>query len=510
MPDAAPPLDDDRLRARERLLAMLSHEIRTPLNGVLGMAGLLARTRLDAAQRSYLDALTESGEHLLALVNDILDYARLDAGRLDLEPAPVAVEPLLQGVCELLSPRAHQKGIEIAWAADAGVPTVLCDGGRLRQILFNLAGNAVKFTAEGGVLLTASAVRLDPGRVRLTLAVRDTGPGIAQDARERIFEEFSHAEPGDGIRYGGAGLGLAIVRRLAEALGGAVQVDSTPGEGSEFRFEADLPIAEPATSAAPLQGRTVVVVSPSPIVRAAAKRQVAACGGGALTYATAAEARAAPSDAVVLIDHAGRDAQRLVSRARGRRSLVLLAPEERRRIERYRAAGFEGYLIKPLRRTSLAARILALDAAPAPAPALLAEDERAAPNAGAGLRVLLAEDNPVNALLATALLKREGCIVDKVTDGAEALEALSRAPYDLVLMDMRMPGLDGLETTRRHRAQGGRTPIVALTANAFEDDRRACLEAGMDGFLTKPLDAAALRATVARWTPREAQARLAG
>jgi signal transduction histidine kinase/CheY-like chemotaxis protein len=500
-----------RLKAREQFLATMSHEIRTPLNGVLGMAGLLAGTRLDAAQRTYLRALTESGEHLLGLVNDILDYAKLDAGKVELEPARIEVEPLLQGVCELLSPRAQAKGVEIAWAVEAGLPAVRCDEGRLRQILFNLAGNAVKFTASGGVLLTAEAVPAGPGSVTLRLSVTDTGPGIAAEAQARVFEEFEHAQPGDGVRYGGAGLGLAIVRRLAEALGGTVTLESAPGRGSTFTFEAVLEADGPSAEAAPdLSGRQVAVVSPSAIVREAAVRQLAACGARAVALQAADDPRGDGAE-VLLIDHAARGAARLAGRPKGSTALVLLAPEERDRIERYRAAGYAGYLIKPLRRASLAARVLAaVDGAQLAMGAHAGpDDERVAAPACEGLRVLLAEDNPVNAMLAVSLLRREGCSVDKAADGHEALQALAGAPYDLVLMDMRMPGLDGLETTRRYRARGGRAPVVALTANAFEEDRRACLEAGMNDFLSKPLDPAALRATVARWTRPEAQARLA-
>jgi signal transduction histidine kinase/CheY-like chemotaxis protein len=506
-----PRAADTQLRARERFLATMSHEIRTPLNGVLGMAGLLAGTRLDAAQSSYLDALTESGEHLLSLVNDILDYAKLDAGKLELETSSVQLEPLLQGVCELLSPRAHAKGIEIAWASDAGLPCIRADEGRLRQILFNLAGNAVKFTAGGGVLLTAEAEPVQAGRVALRLAVTDTGPGVAAEAQARVFEEFAHAVPGDGVRYGGAGLGLAIVRRLAEAMGGAVTLDSAPGRGSTFELSASFDVAQPVAPDHPLAGRTVAIVSPSAIVREAAARQVEASGGRALRFAAVQDACDLAPEVVCLVDHAARGDAKHAARPRGRPALILLAPEDRGRLPRYRTAGYVGYLIKPLRRASLAARVLAAagEAAPAsPPPAY--HDERAAPANASGVRVLLAEDNPVNALLAVALLKREGCVVDKVADGREALAALAAAPYDLVLMDVRMPVLDGLEAARLHRASGGRTPIVALTANAFEEDRRACLDAGMDDFLTKPLDAAALRAAVARWTAAPTPVRLAG
>ena len=507
---------DERLMAQERFLATLSHEIRTPLNGVLGMAGLLGRTRLDGEQQEYLRALRASGEHLLGLVNDVLDFAKLDSGALELELAPTDIEKLLQGVCELLSPRAHENGIEIAWAVQPGMPPVQADDGRLRQILFNLAGNAVKLTSQGGVLLNAEA-RPAPagareGEIRLRFTVRDTGPGLDAEAQGRVFEEFVQTE--SGARAGGTGLGLAIVKRLVGAFGGEVGVDSRPGQGACFWFEAGFAPCGPAAPAAELAGRCVGVVSASAIVRKAAVAQVRACGGEAMAFKTIEQAAAeAPRGAVLLVDPPGADADSAIAAPpKGRACLVLLAPEARSRIAAFRAAGYAGYLIKPLRRASLAARVLAtLDdrGRAEPVAAAATEDERAAPAGACGARVLLAEDNAVNALLARALLGREGCSVERVANGQEALEAVAAAPFDIVLMDMRMPVMDGLDAARELRARGIATPIVALTANAFEDDRRACLDAGMNDFLTKPIEVAALRAALARWTQPQGAAKLA-
>ena len=475
---------------RERYLAALSHELRTPLNGVLGMANLLGRTRLDADQSAYVAALKESGDHLLGLVNDVLDLAKLESGQIDLEPHPVDIERVLQGVTELLSPRAHEKGLEIAWAAPALLPTVMADDGRLRQILFNLAGNAVKFTDKGGVLLTVSTVAEDEA-VRLRFTVADTGPGVPEADQARIFEEFARLE-GAQQRIEGAGLGLAIVRRLARAHEGTVGLSSRPGGGTAFWFEARFQPAAPARPAALLAGLTVAVVTPSAIVRDAACRQIEACGGGALAYPDLAAARHAPAGTVMLIDGGSGPGRRTPKPPAGRAAIVLLAPEERGRIAGARRAGYGGYLIKPLRRASLAERVrAALDGAGAAPP----------PPPPGGLKVLLAEDNPINALLARSLLEREGCAVDRAADGAEAVEAASVCAYDLILMDVRMPRMDGLQAAAALRARGLATPIVALTANAFEDDRKACLAAGMDDFLCKPLDLAALRALLGRWTP---------
>jgi signal transduction histidine kinase/CheY-like chemotaxis protein len=490
---------------RDRYLASLSHELRTPMNGVLGMADLLAETRLAADQRAYLSALRECGRHLLGLVNDVLDLARLDAGEFSLHPAPVEPRRLLQSTAELLSPRATAKGLEIAWTAPADLPEVLADEGRIRQILFNLAGNAVKFTDQGGVLLSVERRGEVGERIGLRFSVTDTGPGVPEAERERIFEPFVQAH-GDAQRADSAGLGLAIVRRLTAAHGGRIALEHPPEGGARFCFEAAFALASrPHRRRAPLSGQIVAVVSPNAVVRAAASGLIEAAGGRALAYADVKRALAdAPQAAVALIDHAlaGRGPRRRVKPLGDRPSVVLLAPEERARIPRYRQGGFDGYLIKPLRDVSLIERVLA--AGGAAAARAEAADERAdsQTDAAAGARVLLAEDNPINALLARSLLEREGCIVDRAVGGREAVKAAEVQAYDLILMDRRMPGLDGIGASKALRAMGVKTPIIALTADAFEEDRRACLAAGMDDFLAKPLAQSALRAILRRWTGR--------
>jgi signal transduction histidine kinase/CheY-like chemotaxis protein len=497
---------------RDRYLASLSHELRTPLNGVLGMADLLADTRLAADQRAYLSALRECGQHLLGLVNDVLDLARLDAGELTLHPAPVEPRRLLQSTAELLSPRASAKGIEIAWTAPADLPTVLADEGRIRQILFNLAGNAVKFTERGGVLLSVerrvSTAGAAPG-ARLRFCVTDTGPGVPESARERIFEPFVQAH-GDGQRTDSAGLGLAIVRRLTAAHAGIVSLETPADGGTRFYFEAEFPVAKPAPKRRKaLCGRSVVVVSPNPVVRRAAAGLIEAAGGRAAAFADLDEAlEAAPDDAVALLDHAlaGSGGRKLLRPLAGRPSVVLLAPEERARIARYRRIGFEGYLIKPLRDVSLIERVLAASGAAAPQAEPIDERADSQAEAGVGVRVLLVEDNPINALLARSLLEREGCVVDRAVGGREALRAAETQVYDLILMDLRMPDMDGFTAAGALRALGIRTPIIALTADAFEEDRRACLAAGMDDFLAKPLAQGALQAALRRWTGVKPQA----
>ena len=490
----------------QQFLRLMSHEMRTPLNGVIGMLGLLSRTRLDGAQRAYAEAARSSAEHLLGLVNDLLDYARLEAGKLEFDHAPVDLEALVRGVAELLSPRAHEKGLEIAWSVAPEAVDVMGDEGRLRQVLFNLAGNAVKFTETGGVRIAVERTGGSEASPRLAFVIDDTGPGVPAEARARIFEEFGHVDASDASRFGGAGLGLAVVSKLAAAMQGSVTVTDRPdGPGARFRFEATFDVsAGAAVRGTPLAGQAVAVVSPDPFVRATAIDQIEASGGTVRADAD-----------IVLIDHAAREnTQGLASRPAAGRAVVLLKPSERDLIARYRGLGFHGYLIKPLRRASLAERVLAASSqgaahtsgAPTPAPA---EDDRVAPARFSGTRVLLVEDNPVGALLAATLLRREGCAVETAASGDEAVAAMKRARYDLVFMDMRMPGMDGPSAARAIRARGDRTPIVALTANAFAEDRKACLEAGMDDHLVKPLELESLRASLARWTNRTDRAKVA-
>lgn len=485
----------------QQFLRLMSHEMRTPLNGVIGMLGLVSRTRLDGAQRAYVEAAQSSAEHLLGLVNDLLDYARLEAGRLEFDPAPVDVEALVRGVAELLSPKAHDKGLEIVWSVTPDAPDVIADEGRLRQVLFNLAGNAVKFTGTGGVRIAVERAGGTNARPRLAFIVDDTGPGVPAEARLRIFEEFGHAMGGDAVRHDGAGLGLAVVRRLMAAMDGTAVVEDRPdGPGARFRVEAEFEVADRAPRPRLLEGRSVTVVSPDPFVWSATAAQLDACG-----------AQVAACAPVTLIDHAeGLKAGRpLAAPAATGRSIVLLKPTERDLIARYRSAGFHGYLIKPLRRASLAERVLAAAGAGVVPTTAAPEDDRVVPARFAGLRVLLAEDNPVGALLAKTLLRREGCVVETAGTGEEAVQALKRARYDLVFMDMRMPGMDGPAAARAIRARGDDTPIVALTANAFAEDRKTCLEAGMNDHLVKPLEPEALKAALARWTQRDIRAKVA-
>ena len=474
--------------------------MRTPLNGVIGMLSLLSRTRLDGAQRAYAEAAQKSAEHLLGLVNDLLDYARLEAGALEFDLAPVDLEGLTRSVAELLSPRAHDRDLEIMWSVSADAPDIMADEGRLRQVLFNLAGNAVKFTEQGSVHISVERSGGTDAKPRIAFIIDDTGPGVPLSARSRIFEEFGHADHSDASRHDGAGLGLAVVSKLAQAMKGKATVSDRPdGPGARFRFEAQFVRAEAPERNRPLTGQSVRVLSNDAMLRQSITIQIEASGGSL-----------SEDGDVVLVDHAlCEEGQRIPLPAE--RAIILLKPSERDLIATYRRAGYHGYLIKPLRRESLAERVLV--AAPQTVVAPLSirhlEDDRLAVGSFKGVRVLLVEDNPVGQLLAKTLLRREGCLVQTAGDGHEALAAARTNLFDIIFMDMRMPRMDGPTATRQLRAMGHTTPIVPLTANAYAEDRAACLEAGMNDHLTKPLENDALRMALARWTNGTNRAKLA-
>jgi signal transduction histidine kinase/CheY-like chemotaxis protein len=487
---------EEALRAKTTLFATLTHELRTPLNGILGMAGLLSMGKLEPSAQSYTDAIKQSGEMLLDLITEILDYSRLEAGRIALESAPFDPEAAMQDVAELLSPKAHAKGLEIAVVVRAGAPArAIGDDGRLRQILFNLAGNAVKFTEIGGVVLELAP---RPGG-RLRFSVRDTGPGVAPEKQTLIFEEFAQADATIARRHGGAGLGLAIVKKLAQAMGGEAGLFSKPGAGATFWVELPLPACEAEHAApAPFAGLRIAADSPSSVVTQALRGLVQSLGGSFCDVADA-------PDATLYDWRQGASSAHVDDLKRRSRAIIGLVPQEQREvITECRALGIEHYCLKPLRRRSLTERVrLALGDA----------SERGAGNAEElcaqeplmlrGLRVLVAEDNPINALLVRTLLTRAGCIVTMAQDGEEAVNAAAAARHDLIFLDVRMPRLDGLGAARRIRDAGGvnaATPIIALTADASETDRARALASGMDDFVTKPIDAARLLTVAERFT----------
>lgn len=487
-PSAATLASLEVLRAREDFFKLISHEIRTPLNGVLGMLSLLSRTSLTDEQNAYLETARESGEHLMGLVNDLLDYARIEAGHIRLESQTVPLEPLLQGVAELLSPRAFQNGIEIVWKLDPALESIEADEGRLRQILFNLAGNAIKFTHSGGVIIDVALT--EKGLIRF--GVSDTGEGIPPEARERIFEAFGQVHPSHATHYGGAGLGLVVVKKLVEAMNATLTLESEPQVGSHFHVEFRAPYAL-SSGVFPGLSDPVVLLTDNPVLAEGTQAHLRSTGAALEVMSVPDMDRITP-EAAFLADRRALDG--LVA-APNARSLILLAPEEREEIPLWREKGWAGYLIKPLRRVSLQNRLAVLSQMRVKSDY---EDERAAETGNRNLRVLLIEDNPINAMLAELLLHREGCRVERVSSGEAAIDILEESVFDLVFMDLGLPGLDGVATTRRLRALGLQTPIVALTANAYEEDRRICLAAGMNGFLAKPMEVTALRLEIARWS----------
>ncbi len=523
-------------QSKSQFLANMSHEIRTPMNGVLGMAELLLGTDLNERQRRFIESLYRSGEALLDIINDILDFSKIEAGKLELETIDFDLRTLVEDLIELLAPRAHQKRIELAYKLTPGLPaTVRGDPTRLRQILINIVGNAIKFTERGEVVLTveplaADGVATDDAGPATTVrfVVRDTGIGMRPDAVERLFSVFMQADQSSSRRYGGTGLGLAICRQLTDLMKGRITASSRIGEGSVF--EVELPLCHGDSSAVParlvpaasIAGKRVLIAEDNPTNRRILSEQLNALdmdcamaenGRQALQMLRIAAQSASPFDvAVVDMKMPIMDGMALAEKVRSDpalarvRLVMLTSITGRDEARRAQAIGLDAYLSKPVRQQELVATLAAvLGSEPAdPAPQPLA-----GPLAGLkGRRVLVVEDNPVNQEVVSAMLAGFGCDSRLAEDGLVALNLLEREDFDVVLMDCQMPTLDGFEAMRRLRdpayrqhdlARARRTPVIALTANALSGDAERCRAAGFSDYLAKPFRQRDLGEVLTRW-----------
>ena len=481
-------------RADQAFLATASHEIRTPLNGILGTVSLLLETELNPSQREYASAIRNSGERLLDLLNNVLDFARLDSGSIELSNEVFRPSALAREVIELLASRAHSRGLDIALRCRVERSLTLNgDSGKTRQILFNLVGNALKFTESGSIL-----VDLDYQDEALCLDIYDTGPGISDDDQKSLFEAFQQVSHEDAQKDGGVGLGLAIVRRICDAMGGDISISSQIGVGTCFRVRLPLPQVaprEPLPANDSIEGRIVLVGLPTGTALSASATLAQV---GATVINMLPPRAALRTKARLFLANADLPERTLRALCEIAPTLIVLRHEDRAEMPRFRTFGAAGWLVRPLRAASVIERAgLAVAGGKS--------NETETPETGSG-HILIADDNPINGLIARRALESSGFAVTVASTGREALDAVEQISPDLILMDLRMPIMDGFEATKRLRASGNKTPVIAVSAEMNPEIEKRARLVGANGVAAKPLEAEALRQLAFKWIDLPSQA----